>query len=70
MNRGDIRPLFAVVGALFLGACGKKFDPSVRSVPTTPVAAMRVLAFGDSLTAGKDLADPDRDGYPGFWNGY
>jgi acyl-CoA thioesterase-1 len=64
MNRG-LRPLFA--GALGIGlftACGEKTPaPPPAAAPASP-PAIRILAFGDSLTAGKDLEDPDREAYP------
>lgn len=63
MNRVGLRPLFAVVGVLFLGACEKKETVPVPST-TAPSAAIKILAFGDSLTAGKDLEDPDTQAYP------
>ncbi|MBK8575792.1 MAG: hypothetical protein IPN90_08975 [Elusimicrobia bacterium] len=55
-------PLFMIV-VLFLMACGKS-EPPV-AVPVLPSQAVyRILAFGDSLTAGKDLEDPDIQAYP------
>jgi acyl-CoA thioesterase-1 len=33
------------------------------------MSAIRILAFGDSLTAGKDLEDPDREAYPAVLEG-
>lgn len=48
----------------FLMACGSSEQP-MSSLPTTPVShGIRIVAFGDSLTAGKDLEDPDREAYP------
>lgn len=61
----DIRPFFAVVGVMILGACEKADLPPEARGETTTRAAVRILAFGDSLTAGKDLENPDRNGYPG-----
>lgn len=45
-------------------ACGKPTPTDVITAPLSSVTAVRILAFGDSLTAGKDLEDPDRDAYP------
>lgn len=47
-----------------MGACGKTDSSSAVTVPQSPLATIRILAFGDSLTAGKDLDDPDREAYP------
>ncbi len=63
-GRGGLRPLFAVVGILFTIACGKSESPAAVGVQPISAAAIRILAFGDSLTAGKDLEDPDREAYP------
>lgn len=43
----------------FLFACRPPAPP-----PAPRPAALHVLCFGDSLTAGKDLVDPDRQSYP------
>lgn len=37
---------------------------AVRAGTETGPAPITILAFGDSLTAGKDLEDPDREAYP------
>jgi acyl-CoA thioesterase-1 len=42
-----------------LFACGAPTPP-----PAARPADLHVLCFGDSLTAGKDLTDPDRHSYP------
>jgi acyl-CoA thioesterase-1 len=63
MTRG-LRPLFAVVGVFTTVACGKFEPSSAVTPPQSGTAAVRILAFGDSLTAGKDLEDPDREAYP------
>jgi acyl-CoA thioesterase-1 len=49
---------------ILLAACGKSDParPPRAGSPSEPT--LRILAFGDSLTAGKDLEDPDRDAYP------
>lgn len=47
--------------AFFLAACGR---PEAVPPPPAARAAATVLAFGDSLTAGKDLEDPDAEAYP------
>lgn len=44
---------------LFLFACRPPAPP-----PAPRPAALHVLCFGDSLTAGKDLVDPERQSYP------
>jgi acyl-CoA thioesterase-1 len=55
--------LFVSVVFLFFFACGK--PEQTVSPPASPsVASIRILAFGDSLTAGKDLEDPDTQAYP------
>jgi acyl-CoA thioesterase-1 len=43
----------------FLFACRPPAPP-----PAPRPAALHVLCFGDSLTAGKDLVDPERQSYP------
>jgi acyl-CoA thioesterase-1 len=57
--------LWSLVGcAFFLGACGKS-EPPPKNIPTaSDPAGIKIVAFGDSLTAGKDLEDPDREAYP------
>ncbi|MBK9694189.1 MAG: arylesterase [Elusimicrobia bacterium] len=47
-----------VASLFFLFACRPP------APPPAPPAALHVLCFGDSLTAGKDLLDPDRQSYP------
>lgn len=48
-------------GLLLLCAC----DQPVPAAPATaPEATVHILCFGDSLTAGKDLSDPDTQSYP------
>lgn len=47
-------------GLLVLAACGQNTPPP----PPVPPPALHVLCFGDSLTAGKDLPDPERQSYP------
>ncbi|MBL0058897.1 MAG: arylesterase [Elusimicrobia bacterium] len=56
--------LLWIGAAVFLAACGKS-EPALAP-RTAPLAEtpLRILAFGDSLTAGKDLEDPDREAYP------
>ena len=64
MSEGRRQRLFAMVGLLSAFACGKSTPSSTVAVPPSPPAAIRILAFGDSLTAGKDLEDPNRESYP------
>jgi acyl-CoA thioesterase-1 len=74
MNKNDDQPFlfrsrrwggaFLFMGISVFFACGKPKPTEVTTLPSTSVAAVRILAFGDSLTAGKDLEDPDRDAYP------
>jgi acyl-CoA thioesterase-1 len=63
MNR-----LLAGLGVMLwvlLFGCDKKTDTTVVAPPAVPSApSARILAFGDSLTAGKDLEDPDTQAYP------
>lgn len=46
--------------SLVLGGCDRPSTPPAA----LPPAQLHVLCFGDSLTAGKDLSDPDRTSYP------
>ena len=57
--------IWNVVGcAFFLGACGKSETPS-KNIPTpSEPAGIKLVAFGDSLTAGKDLEEQERGGFP------
>jgi acyl-CoA thioesterase-1 len=56
--------LYLFFGAvIFLFACGKPEPPAPVPVLSSSTA-IRILAFGDSLTAGKDLEDPDTQAYP------
>jgi acyl-CoA thioesterase-1 len=48
---------------VFLAACGQEPTPASKA-PLRAPAAIKILAFGDSLTAGKDLEDPDLQAYP------
>lgn len=53
------------------GALAALFACQSGAAPETPAAvlpgaAIKILAFGDSLTAGKDLEDPDTQAYPAF----
>lgn len=64
MNRDRGRFARALAGVLAIFACGKSTPTSVESGPPSPRPAIKILAFGDSLTAGKDLGDPDREAYP------
>lgn len=64
MTRGGLRALFSVAVALATCACGKSEPPFAVTPPPSVTAAVRILAFGDSLTAGKDLQDPDQEAYP------
>jgi acyl-CoA thioesterase-1 len=45
---------------LVLFGCNRAAPPP----PAPPPARHHILCFGDSLTAGKDLPDPDRTSYP------
>lgn len=54
----------ALAALLLLAACGKPPAPAEPPPSAPPPPALRVLAFGDSLTAGKDLEDPDAQAYP------
>lgn len=49
-----------VLAAFALGGC-EKSPAAPPAAPTTPIT---LLAFGDSLTAGKDLDDPDTQSFP------
>ncbi len=68
MRKNLFRPMPHVLCLAFLlMACGNKEDnPKRANAATSPSSApaVRVLAFGDSLTAGKDLPDPDQEAYP------
>ena len=48
-------------GLLFLAACGRNAPPPP---PASPPPALHILCFGDSLTAGKDLPNPEQQSYP------
>ncbi|HNF58349.1 MAG TPA: arylesterase [Elusimicrobiota bacterium] len=48
-------------GLLFLAACGRNAPPPP---PASPPPALHILCFGDSLTAGKDLPNPEHQSYP------
>jgi acyl-CoA thioesterase I len=50
--------------ALLLAACGRDASPPASPPEVPRAAALKVIAFGDSLTAGKDLEDPDKEAYP------
>lgn len=47
-----------------LGATGCRETPSVTAPPPSATDGVRILCLGDSLTAGKDLEDPDQEAYP------
>lgn len=49
-----------------LMACGRNeiVEPTNSTTAQIVQPSARVLAFGDSLTAGKDLPDPDQEAYP------
>lgn len=51
---------------LCLSGCAQKEGaaPAEKAAPPATRPAARILAFGDSLTAGKDLPDPDQEAYP------
>jgi len=55
-----------VILSLFfaLSACGKEPAPVPKTEPTAAAPAIKIVAFGDSLTAGKDLADPFTQAFP------
>lgn len=57
----DFRTLIAALA--LVSACGRNTDvmPRPNAEPENPIT---IVAFGDSLTAGKDLLDPDHDAYP------
>lgn len=61
------RALAALLVAI-TAACGGG-GTAQPSIPIDPPAiprasTLRIIAFGDSITAGKDLADPDRESWP------
>ncbi len=47
-------------------ACGRNESVKPKNPTTAQIVqpSARILAFGDSLTAGKDLPDPDQEAYP------
>ncbi len=56
--------IFYLMAAAFMG-CGqgeKAAGPIAPSAPQAP--AVKIIAFGDSLTAGKDLLDPELESWP------
>lgn len=60
------RPLARILLLAVLAGCGGSVAPPALppTMPEGPAAALQVIAFGDSLTAGKDLPDPDREAWP------
>lgn len=65
MNRA--RQLIAAILVAASGGCGGGMaqPPIPVEPPAIPRAStLRIIAFGDSITAGKDLADPDREAWP------
>ncbi len=69
MNSRARRDLvFAAAVSAMLMSCGRKENPAAVETPAPPppasAPATRIIAFGDSLTAGKDLADPDQEAWP------
>lgn len=54
----------------FLIGCSQSETPADRTTPAAPsAAAVKIIAFGDSLTAGKDLADPELEAWPAILEG-
>lgn len=66
MNRA--RQLIAAILVAVVGGCGgggTAQPPIPVEPPAIPRAStLRIIAFGDSITAGKDLGDPDREAWP------
>lgn len=59
--------LKAMCGLAVLVACGGPAaapSPSSPAAPPAPASASAIVAFGDSLTAGKDLLDPGTQAWP------
>lgn len=52
---------FMLVLAIIVG-CGR--ESVTPPPPANPGEVMTIVAFGDSVTAGKDLLDPDKESYP------
>jgi acyl-CoA thioesterase-1 len=63
MNNRRALAFFLLIAA----GCGKGPEPAAPGPAAPPPLVsddIRILAFGDSLTAGKDLEDPDQQAYP------
>jgi acyl-CoA thioesterase-1 len=55
---------FALAALVALAACGKEPAPVPKPKTAAQAPAIKIIAFGDSLTAGKDLPDPFTQAYP------
>lgn len=64
MNERFQRRLSPLFFSLLLAACDRPQPAPPPTAAVAPKAALTILAFGDSLTAGKDLEDPDTEAYP------
>lgn len=59
------RSVAALLATLLLAACGRPAAPPTSIAPErAPGEESVIVAFGDSLTSGYGLDDPDRDAWP------
>ena len=64
MNKVWWRIVMMISGMGLLTACSPSPTPKSSPAPSAAGTPLKILAFGDSLTSGKDLANPDQDSYP------